>query len=164
MINSQKSNIPKEKVVNPKLTNFHKLNDILFVTSVIIFNIVVSGIYLSSKFDNGVLLGIFGAIVILLSIPFTVSLLGYLKEKAEKKIIISIVIILLYLILEIVLDYILKIPFRDILALHITYIIVFYAAAFCMIGVSFNINKKMGLIVLTTFWILIGCLIYMYLG
>jgi hypothetical protein len=137
-----------------KQTDLHKLSDITFITSAIIFNIGVSGVYLSSKFDNGVLL----------SIPFTISMIGYLKKKAEKKIVISLVIILLYLVLEIVLDYILKIPFRDILALHISYIIVFYAAAFSMIGVSFNINKKMGFIVLTTFWILIGCLIYMYLG
>lgn len=164
MINSQKSNMTKEKGINSKLINFYKINNILFIVSAIIFNIGVSGIYLSSKFDNIVFLEIFGAIVVLLSIPFTISLLGYLKEKAEKKIIISLVIILLYLIMEILLDYILKIQFRDILALHISYIIVFYAAAFSMIGVSFNINKKMGFIVLTTFLILIGCLIYMYLG
>ena len=153
-----------EKEVNSKLTDLHKLNDILFIASAIIFNIGVSGVYLASKFDNEVLLQTFGTIIVLLSIPFTISLIGYIKKKAEKKIIISLVVILLYLVLEIVLDYILKIPFRDILALHIAYIIVFYAAAFSMIGVSFNINRKMGFIVLTTFWILIGCLIYMYLG
>jgi hypothetical protein len=154
----------KEKVVYSKLTDFHKLNDILFIASAIIFNIGVSGVYLASKFDNKVLLQTFGTIVVLLSIPFTITLIGYVKKKAEKKIIISLIIILLYLVLEIVLDYILKIPFRDILALHIPYIIVFYAAAFSMIGVSFNINRKMGFIVLTTFLILIGCLMYMYLG
>jgi len=154
----------KEKDADPKLTDFHRLNDILFITSAIIFNISVSGVYLASKFDNQVFLQAFGAIVVLLSILFAISLIGYIKKKAGKKIIISLVIILLYLILEIVLDYILKIPFRDILALHIPYIIVFYAAAFSIIGVSFNINRKMGFIVLTTFWILIGCLIYMYLG
>ena len=164
IIIGQKSNTTKEKVVNSKFTNFYKLNDILFIASAIIFNICVSGVYLSSKFDNGVLLQIFGAIVVLLSIPFTVSLVGYLKEKAEKKIIISLVIILLYLILEIILDYILKIQFRDIFVLHIPYIIIFYAAAFSIIGVSFNINKKLGYIVLTTFLILVVCLIYLYLG
>ena len=154
----------KEKVVNSKLTDFHKLNNIVFIVSAIIFNISVSGVYLASKFNNEVLLQTFGAIVVLLSIPFTISLIGYLQKKAEKKIIISLVIILLYFVLEIVLDYILNIPFRDILALHIFYIIVFYAAAFSMIGVSFHINRKMGFIVLITFLILIGCLIYMYLG
>jgi hypothetical protein len=66
--------------------------------------------------------------------------------------------------LEVLSDYILKIPFREILAIHIPYIIVFYAATFSMIGVSFHINRKMGFIVLTTFCILIGCLIYLYLS
>lgn len=154
----------EENVVNSKTTYFHNFNNILFVVSAIVFNIGVSGVYFASKFNNGALLQIFGAIVVLLLIPFTVSFIAYIKEKSEKKIIISLVIILLYLVLEIVLDYILKIPFRDILALHIPYIIVFYAAAFSMMGVSFNINKKMGFIVLTTFLILIGCLIYMYIG
>jgi len=102
--------------------------------------------------------------VVFLSIPFTISLIGYIKDKAEKKTILSLLIILVYLCLEIVLDYILKTPFREILVVHIPYIIVFYAAAFSMIGVSFRINRKMGFIVLTTFWIVIGCLIYLYLG
>ena len=161
---SQKLKMTKEKIDASKLTNFHTLNDILFIASAIIFNVSVSGVYLASKFDNQVLLQIFGAIVVLLLIPFTITLIVYLKQKAEKKIIISLIVILLYLVLEIVLDYILKIPFRDILALHIPYIIVFYAATFSMIGVFFNINRKMSFIVLTTFLILIGCLIYMYLG
>jgi len=83
-----------------------------------------------------------------------------MKEKAEKKIIISILAILLYLFLELLLDYILKIPFREILAIHVPYILVFYAAAFSMIGVTFEKNKKMGFVVLITFFILLGCLSY----
>ena len=154
----------KKKEVNSKPIHLHKLNDILFIGSSVIFNMAVSGVYLASKYDNLVLLQYFGAIVVLLSIPFTISLIGYIKAKAKKKIIISLIIILSYLFLEVLLDYILKIPFREILAIHIPYIFVFYAAAFSMIGVSFNINRKMGFIVLTTFWILIGCLIYTYLG
>jgi hypothetical protein len=129
----------KEKEVNSKPIHLHKLNDVLFIGSSIIFNIAVSVVYIASKFDNQVLLQAFGAIVVLLSIPFAISLIGNIKDKAEKKIIISLIIILLYLFLEIVLDYILQIPFRDILAIHIPYIIVFYAAAFSMMGVSFNI-------------------------
>ena len=154
----------KEKIVNSKQKDLHKLNNIIFIASAVIFNIGVSGVYLASKFDNDFFLQTFGLIVVLLSIPFTISLIIYIKKKAEKKITISLAIILFYLFLEIVLDYILKIPFRDILALHIPYIIIFYAAAFSIIGVSFNINRKIGFIVLTTFLILIGCLIYTYLG
>jgi len=142
----------------------HSPNEILFIGSSIIFNIAVSGVYLTSKFNNQVLLQYFGAIVVLLSIPFTISLIGYIKAKAKKKIIISHIIILFYLLLEVMLDYVLKIPFREILILHVLYIIVFYAATFSMIGVACTISRKMGLMVLVTFLILIGCLIYMSLG
>ena len=138
--------------------------DIIFIISSIIFNISVSIIYIAIKIGNLELVQVSGLIVILLIIPFTITLIGYIKEKEEKKILISLVIIIFYLFLELLLDYILMIPFREILALHILYIIIFYAADFSMIGVTFEKNKKMGFLVLTTFGILIGCLIYMYMG
>jgi len=147
-----------------KSLNLGKSIDIIFIISSIIFNISVSIVYIATKLGNMELLRVFGVILILLIIPFTICLIGYIKEKEEKKIIISLVIILFYLFLELLLDYILLIPFREILALHIPYIIVFYAAALSMIGVTFEKNKKMGFVVLVTFGILIGCLIYMYLG
>jgi hypothetical protein len=150
----------KKKEVNSKPIHSYKLNDILFIVSSIIFNISVSGVYIAVKIDSSVLLKIFGVIVVLLIIPFTITFVGYIKSKAKKKIIISHIFILFYLFLELMLDYILKIPFREILAIHIPYILIFYAAAFSMIGVSRTINKKMGLLVIATFLILIGCLIY----
>jgi hypothetical protein len=120
----------------------------------------VSVLYIATKLDNMILVQVCGAIVLSLIIPFTITLLGYIKEKAKKRTIISHVFILFYLFLELLLDYILKIPFREILAIHVPYIIVFYAAIFSMIGVSFDKNRKMGFVVTITFLILIGCLIY----
>jgi len=138
--------------------------DIVFVCSAIVFNISVSVLYIATKLDNVLLLRVCSAIVLSLIVPFTLTLLGYVREKTEKKIAISHLVILFYLFLELLLDYILLIPFREILAIHVPYIIVFYAADFSMIGVSFNRNRKMGFVVTLTFWILIGCLVYMYLG
>lgn len=147
-----------------KSSNLGKSMDTIFIISSIIFNISVSIVYLATKLGNMEILQISGLIIILLIIPFTITLIGYIKEKEEKKIIISLIIILFYLFLELLFDYILIIPFREILALHILYIIIFYAAEFSMIGVTFDKNKKMGFVVLITFGILIGCLIYMYIG
>jgi hypothetical protein len=151
--------------VNSKPIHSYNFNEILFVINSIIFNLAISGVYISSKIDaakinSSVPLKIFGGIVVLLIIPFIITFFGYIKIKAKKKIIISHIFIIFYLLLEILLDYILKIPFRKILAIHIPYILVFYAAAFSMIGVSRIISKKMGLLVITTFLILMGCLIY----
>jgi len=147
-----------------KLINIGKSMDIIFIISSLIFNILVSILYIATKIGNMELVQVIGIIILFLIIPFTITLIGYVKEKEEKKIIISLVIILFYFFLEVLLDYILLIPFRDILALHIPYIVVFYAADFSMIGVTFDKNKKMGVVVLVAFFILLGCLIYMYVG
>jgi len=147
-----------------KQIELRRLMDIIFIGSSILFNISVSAIYIAAKLDNMVLLQVFGAFVLFLILPFTVALLGYVKERAGKRIIISLIVILFYLFLELLLDHILRIPFREILAIHVPYIVVFYAASFSMIGVSFGINRKMGFVVTITFLILIGCLIYLYMG
>ena len=141
-----------------------KLMDFIFICSAIIFNISVSLVYLATKFDNMSLLQVSGSFVIILIIPFSVTLYGYLKKDVNRRIIIQHIPILFYLFLELLLDYIFMIPFRDILVVHILYIIVFYVAEFSMVGVSFERNRKMGFVVLLTFFILIGCLIYLYIG
>ena len=147
-----------------KHDNTIRLMDYIFICSAIIFNISVSLVYLATKFDNLLLLQVSGLFVILLIIPFSITLYGYIKKDVKRKIIIPHIAILFYLFLELLLDYIFMIPFRDILAIHIPYIIVFYAAEFSMIGVSFERNRKMGFVVLLTFLILIGCLVYLYMG
>ena len=137
-----------------------KLFDKIFICSSVVFNISVSGVYIGTKLGVMTLTQVFGGIAVFLIVPFTVTLLGYMRGKEKKRIIISNGIILFYLFLELMLDYILRIPFREIWDIHIPYIVVFYAALFCMIGVSFEKNKKMGCFVIVTFLILIGCLIY----
>jgi hypothetical protein len=134
--------------------------DVIFICSSVIFNISVSALYIATKLGDMLLVGVSGGIVISLIVPFAITLLGYMRKKAEKKTILSHVFILFYLFLELFLDYILRIPFREILAIHVPYIIVFHAALFSMIAVSFEKNKKMGSLVIATFLILIGCLIY----
>jgi hypothetical protein len=137
-----------------------KLIDLVFICSSVILNISVSLVYVVTKLGDMELTQVFGGIAVSMIVPFTVTLLGYVRAKEKKRTIISNGIVLFYLILELLLDYVLKIPFREILAIHIPYIVVFYAALFSMMAVSFEKNKKMGYIVIATFWILIGCLIY----
>jgi hypothetical protein len=150
--------------LNNEQMTLHKPQNIIFVLSALIFNILVSVVYISTKLDLNALLQISGFIFISLIVPFTVTLRRYMKNEAGKKIIISNMVVLLYLVLELLLDYILKIPFREILAIHVLYIIIFYAAEFSMMSVSFHINRKAGFVVAITFCILIGCLAYLYLG
>jgi hypothetical protein len=137
-----------------------KLIDVIFICSSVVFNILVSALYIVTKLGDVALTQVLGVTVVSLIAPFTVTLLGYVRAKEKKRTLISNGIILFYLFLESVLDYVLRIPFREILTIHVPYIIVFYAAMFSMIGVSYEKNKKMGYVVIVTFWILLGCLIY----
>ena len=102
----------------------------------------------------------FGGVTVFMLVPFAFTLIGFLRAKESKKTIASNIIILIYLVLELLLDYILHVPFREILGIHVPYIVVFYAALFSMIAVSFQKNKGMGYVVIATFWVLIACLTY----
>ena len=144
-----------------KLENIHEK---VFITSSIIFNLLVSTVYISTKFDNMELVKNLGYPFTSLIIPFGYTLYRFIKDKDERSVIISNAIIIVYLFLELLLDIILVIPFREILWLHVLYVLVFYAAEFSIIGVSFNLDRKMGFVVLFTFMILLGCLIYLYMG
>jgi len=144
-----------------KLENIHEK---VFIASSIIFNLLVSTVYISTKFDNMELVKNLGYPFTSLIIPFGYTLYRFIKDKDERSVIISNAVIIVYLFLELLLDIILVIPFREILWLHVLYVLVFYAAEFSIIGVSFNRDRKMGFVVLFTFMILLGCLIYLYMG
>jgi hypothetical protein len=137
-----------------------KLIDLVFIGASIILNLSVSLVYVVTKLGDMALTQIFGGVAVSMIVPFAVTLIGYLRARESKKTIVSNAIVLFYLVLELLLDYILQIPFREILAIHVPYIVVFYAALFSMMAVSYEKNKKMGYVVIATFWILIGCLIY----
>ena len=136
--------------------------DKVFIASSILFNTLISSVYVLSKLDQMSLVRVIGVPIITLIIPFTYTLNRFLKDSEEKRIIYSNAVIILYLLLELLLDYVLLIPFREILWMHVTYILVFYAAEFSIIGVSFKLSQRMGLIVLATFFVLLGCLIFSY--
>jgi hypothetical protein len=140
------------------------MHEKVFIASAIIFNLLVSAVYVLTKLNNLELVKTISYPFASLLLPFGYTLLRFIKNNDERRIIISNSLIIIYLLLELMFDIILAIPFREILWLHILYIMVFYAAEFSLIGVSFNIERKMGFVVLFTFFILLGCLIYLYLG
>ena len=141
-----------------------KLIDIIFICSSVVFNILVSALYIAFKFGDLMLVEVLGGIAISLIVPFTITLLGYLREKAKKRTIIFNGIILIYLLLELLLDYVLRIHIKEILAINLPFVIVFFAALFSMIYVSYERNKKMGNVVIITNWILLGCFTYYLLA
>jgi len=140
------------------------MHEKVFIASAIVFNIIVSAVYISTKYENIELVKNLGYPFTSLIIPFVYTLYVFMKNEEERRVIISNALIIVYLFLELLLDKILVIPFREILWLHVLYVLMFYAAEFSIIGVSFNRDRIMGFVILFTFMILLGCLIYLYLG
>lgn len=62
-----------------------KLIDIIFICSSVIFNILVSGLYIVTKLGDTALTQVLGVTVVSLIVPFTVTLLGYVRAKEKKK-------------------------------------------------------------------------------
>ena len=73
--------------MNNEQMALYKSQDIIFVYSAVIFNILVSVVYVSTKLNLMALLQISGFIFISLIVPFTITLRGYMKKEVEKKII-----------------------------------------------------------------------------
>ena len=92
--------------------------DSIFICSSLVFNATVSALYIATKLEDMPLLQVCGGIVISLVIPYIVTLLSYNIEKAGKKTIISNGLVLLLSFLGLLLDYVFRIPFKEILLIQ----------------------------------------------
>ena len=132
----------------------------LITISGIIFFISIIGVFLSAAKENLKLLRRFGIPILSLMIPLTLVFIYYLLVGQELKNYIFLALIFAYLIVELFLDFILKIEFRDKTSTHVPYIILEYAACFSFIFLAFEINDIVGWIISICFWAMIATLIY----
>jgi hypothetical protein len=105
-----------------------------------------------------------GFVVIGLALPVCIMFIHSFLAGRPLRTMLYLAAILLYIGLEFVLDYILKVEFRKKPAIHIPYIIVFYAACFGFIAVSFSLDDTWGYVVSVSFWLLLASLIYLLRG
>jgi hypothetical protein len=68
-------------------------------------------------------------------------------------------VLAVYLLAELLLDYVFQVPFRETTLLW-PYIAVFYAALWGMIGYSFLIGKPYGAVTLVTYFVQLGVMIF----
>jgi hypothetical protein len=137
--------------------------DLLFVLTAIAFNLLISAIFIAQNHQIVTLVRVFGTIWLLLGIPFAVVFLQYWKAGRAPRMRIYLGITFIYMLVELILDYVLKIEFRQIPAIHIPYIILEYLALFGLIGIAFAIDRKWGVLVSLSFGILMISLAYLYL-
>ncbi len=138
--------------------------DLLFLLSALAFNLLIAGIFIASKWGRTKLIRTLGLIWLALALPLAVVFVRYLTAGRELWVIVCLGLVLLYMAVEWLLDYVLKLPFREKLSLHVPYIILEYIALFGLIGISISIDRGWGWTVSITFWIVIASLIYLYAG
>jgi hypothetical protein len=136
--------------------------DVVFVLAAIAFNLLIAGIFIAQKRKHLQLRTTFGILWLLVAIPLAVVFIHYLTVGRDMKTLVSFGFVFLYMFVELLLDYIFRIEFRENLVLHVPYIILEYAALFSLIRISFSIDRAWGYVVFICFWILMTSLIYLY--
>lgn len=138
------------------------LLDLLFVATAVVFNIQVMGIYVAGKQKRFDIVHTLGIAVIALALPIGIVFLNDLINGAARWILYGLALILVYLLVELLADLVLKIEFRNKPVLHIPYIILFYMAEIAFIRIAFSISAVAGYLVSVSFWLLLACLLYAF--
>ena len=125
--------------------------DGLFLFIAILMNFLVIAIFILRKKGFEQLEHKIGYIVISCAIPLFIIMLNYILIGKELWIIIYIIIMISFLMIEMVLDYILKIDFRTNLKIVVPYVIIYYIAFWGLLAISFVINLIAGFIVFGVF-------------
>lgn len=138
--------------------------DLTLVITAVIFHLSIVGVYVAQKKGHDKLVQTFGAVTLFLGLPLAVVFGHYIISGEPQWKLISFGFIFLYLLTELLLDFVFKIEFRKILIPHILYILLFYIAIIGFIRMSFAVNTNWGYAVSVAFWILLGALIYNLTG
>ncbi len=93
--------------------------------------------------------------------PLSIAVISNLLAKRQWWFFILPIPIILFLILELILDYLLKIDFRNTVSLW-PYIIIYFVGLNGMIGYSFLIGKRYGSVTLITYFINLFVTFYLY--
>ncbi|MCE7741941.1 MAG: hypothetical protein GOP50_05740 [Candidatus Heimdallarchaeota archaeon] len=138
--------------------------DILFVIAAVLANLCVSAIYVSDRHNSMKFIRIFGIIFLTLGFPIIAVLIGYIITGYDWWVYALLSYVIVFFIVQLILDFILKSQFREKPVQHVVYIIFFYIFQAGMIIIAFNINDTCGYAVSISFWLLLGALIYLLIG
>lgn len=138
--------------------------DWIFAGSAVLFNLLIAGIFIAQKYKHERFTKILGVSWLLLFFPLLAVFFNYNALKKPSWVLLSLAIVFVYMLVEFNLDYVIKFDFRKRWSTHAPYIILEYAALFGLIAIAIYINETLGWIVSISFWILMGCLIFLYAG
>ncbi len=140
--------------------NFEIVDWLVFVMAILV-NLLLIGIFLARPRGLKKAEYILGLVMICLILPVFLAVLLNALGKREWWTIVLPSLLILFLLIELLFDYILKLDFRS-TALLWPYLLVFYVGLMAMIGYSFLIKKSFGFITLGTYFLSLLATWYSY--
>jgi hypothetical protein len=134
----------------------------MFVLSAVAFNLLIAAIFIAQKLGREKLVKAFGIVWLWLIVPLALVFVAYWQTGREMRIMLYFELVLLYMLVEFLLDYIFKIDFRAKAVTHVPYILLEYVALFSLIAIAFDIDPGWGWVVSICFWIMMGGLVFLY--
>jgi hypothetical protein len=129
-------------------------NNIDFVLFLItnLINILMIGVFFARRNNYSRLEYYLGLVIVSMILPISFAVLSNYINRREWWTVVLPCILNVFLIIELILDYILKIEFRKTFLL-VPFIMVYYLGLLAMVGYLFLINRKLGFITLITYFI-----------
>jgi CubicO group peptidase (beta-lactamase class C family) len=136
--------------------------DLIFVLTAVAFNLLLAALFVAQRKGWTRAVRVIGVLWLLLSVPFGIVFVRYLNNGMGLEIVVPFSFVLLYILVEFLLDYVFKVDFRRKWITHVPYIALEYIALFSLIWIAFSIDRTWGYLVSIAFWILLASLIYLY--
>ena len=127
------------------------------VNNILLIGIFLARIYKYSKIENWL-----GIIFILSIIPLTLMLLESFAFSREGLYYVQLILMMSFIVLELILDYLLKIDFRQNRSFLIPYVTLFYASSGGMIGIASHSGKQWTIITVITFLLMAAASLIMH--
>ncbi len=136
------------------------LFDWIFIISSLVFFSSIISVFILKANDKEDKVKVFGIILFIMIFPIILVKINYIIVGRDGRFIIFLSLILIYLVLEFLLDQVFKIDFRSKTSRHVPYIIVDWAACFSFLFGALRLDYTWGWIVSFFFFAFIAALIY----
>lgn len=134
--------------------------DWIFIISSIVFFSSIICVFILTANDKMEKVKVVGIILFVMIFPMLLILINYIIIGREIKMLIYVSLILVYLVLEFLLDTVFKVDFRSKTSRHVPYIIIEWAACYSFLFGALTLNLLWGWIVAFFFFAFIIALIY----
>lgn len=124
-------------------------------------NLLLVGIFLARPGGLSKVEYVLGLVMVCLILPVGLAVLLNALAKREWWAVVLPLLLILFLVIELLLDYVLKLDFRT-TALLWPYLAVFYIALMAMVGYSFLVGRVYGFITLGTYFLSLAATWYSY--